>query len=164
MGAEAKGEFRLTAAEFDQSGIDFEGHVDIGPYLTKPVEPWDQPYRCQRRLDADTNHGLRRNRDQFRKQFVDAVETPDQLGKQPPACIRQFDAAVMAFEQGLVQEGFEFANLSADRRLRNEKFFGRAAEAQKTAGGFETPQCRQGKSTALHSHNLMLSEPEIILV
>lgn len=150
MRAEAQGKLRLIAAELDQPWVDLERDVDVRPQLAKPVEPRHQPHGCKRRLDTDADHGLRRCRHQFSKQGIDGVETSDKLLQQTPPGVGQFDTAMVTFEQGLAQEGFEFPDLPADRRLRDEKLLGGPAEAQMPARRLEAPQCRQRQAPTLH--------------
>ena len=70
----------------------------------------------------------------------------------------------MADEKRPVQERLQLTNLTADRGLRDEEFFRRAAEAQVTSGRFKTSQSCQGQAATLHSYNLKLSDGDIILV
>jgi hypothetical protein len=118
--------------------------------LSKPVEARKQPSVGECRFDADPKIDLGRLRENLRQPPVDVVEAGGQLIEKQSTRFRQLDPAVQTLEQRFAYQGLQLADLPADRRLRDEQLFRRAAEAQQPARSLEASQCRQGQTPALH--------------
>ena len=160
----ANGHLCLVTAKLHQPHIRVDRDVDVGVLLSKPIEARDQPRAGKRGFDADPKHGLGWFSQDLRKPHVDLVEAGGQLIQQEPARFGQFDPPMQALEQRLADECFQLADLTADRGLRHEQFFGRSAEAHQAARSLKASHCRQRQTSAPHAHNLTLSDPDRKLV